>query len=295
VTGRFVKSGGFDNAFARKVGLDETPDGSGRSYSSEIGVLRSAMLNWIISVIHDPNSPLWFSRDIFRSVVQSLLGAIASALLIAPLTARWVAWETTRKWRPARRVAFRDIEHGTSLICNSFGDWSIVARNSESENDLLLSCWSIYTAMSEGHEELKKAYADWSDLWSPQQASAIIGLLEYVSDLCHNAENESNLISRIVDFDEQPDQLKKGDRWRMVTPQWVESGEVPRLDVGAMRSRFNRLRASCSDRALVKIFDDCSEALSGCDQKAMDALQRTCRETMLKKARIIELAFAQKT
>src|ERR1700709_1616660 len=53
---------------------------------------------------------------------------------------------------------------------------------------------------------------------------------------------------------------------KMVTPQWVESGEIPRLDVGAMRSRFNRLRASCSDRALVKIFDDYSEALSGCDQ-----------------------------
>ena len=61
-----------------------------------------------------------------------------------------------------------------------------------------------------------------------------------------------------------------------------------------MRSRLNRLRASCSDRALSKIFDDCYEALGGCDQKAMDDLQRTCRETMLKKARIIELAFTQK-
>ena len=49
------------------------------------------MLDWIISVIHDPHSPVWFSRDIFRSVFQSLLGATASALLVAPLTARWVA------------------------------------------------------------------------------------------------------------------------------------------------------------------------------------------------------------
>lgn len=259
-----------------------------------VGILRSAMLDWIVSVIHDPNSPIWFSRDIFRSVFQSLLGAIVSALLVAPLTARWVAWETTRKWRPARRVAFRDIEHGTSLICNSFADWSTIGRKPESENDLLLSCWSIYTAMSEGHEEMKKAYADWSDLWSPQQASAIISFLEYVSDLCHNVENESNLISRIIDFDEQPDQLKKGDRWETVTPRWVESGQLPKLDVGAMRSRLNRLRASCSDRALVKIFDDCNEALGGCDQKAMDNLQKACREAMLEKARIIEITFTEK-
>ena len=252
------------------------------------------MLDWIISVIHDPNSPVWLSRDVFRSVFQSLLGAIASALLVAPLTARWVAWETTRKWRPARRVAFRDIEHGTSLICNSFADWSTIGGRRESDSDLMLSCWSIYTAMSEGHEEMKKAYADWSDLWSPQQASAIISFLEYLADLCANAENENHLISRIIDFDEQPEQLKKGDRWKMATPQWVESGEVPKLDVAAMRSRLNRLRSSCSDRALVKIFDDCNEALAGCDQKAMDDLQKTCRETMLKKARIIELAFTQK-
>jgi hypothetical protein len=248
-------------------------------------------LDWIISVIHDPNSPIWFSRDIFRSVFQSLLGAIASALLVAPLTARWVAWDTTRNWRPARRVAFRDIEHGTSLICNSFADWSTIARKPESENDLLLSCWSIYTAMSEGHEEMKKAYADWSDLWSPQQASAIIGFLEHAADLCHGVENESNLISRMIDFDEQPDQLKKGDGWKMVTPRWVEAGQLPQLDLDAMRSRLNRLRASCSDRALVKIFDDCNEALSGCDQKAMDNLQKTCREAMLEKARIIEATF----
>ena len=252
------------------------------------------MLDWIISVIHDPHSPVWFSRDIFRSVFQSLLGATASALLVAPLTARWVAWETTRKWRPARRVAFRDIEHGTSLICNSFADWSTVGREAESDDDMLLSCWSIYMAMLEGHEEMKKAYGDWSELWSPQQVSAIIGFLEHVADLCHHVENESNLINRIIDFDEQPDQLKKGDRWKMVTPRAVESGELPRLDVAALRSKLNRLRASCSDRALVKIFDDCNDVLSGCDQKIMDNLQKNCREAMLKKARLIELAFTEK-
>jgi len=108
------------------------------------------MLDWIISVVHDPHSPIWFSREIVRSIVQSLLGAIASALLVAPLAARWVAWETKRKWRPARRVAFRDIEHGTSLICNSYANWSAIGTDSESEseseNDMLLSCWSIYTA-----------------------------------------------------------------------------------------------------------------------------------------------------
>jgi hypothetical protein len=249
------------------------------------------MLDWIISVVHDPNSPIWFSREIARSVVQSLLGAIASALLVAPLAARWVAWETKRKWRPARRVAFRDIEHGTSLICNSFANWSTIATEPESENDLLLSCWSIYTAMLEGHEEIKRAYGDWSDLWSPQQASAIIGFLEHLSGLCESVENEIYLINPMIDFDEQPDQLTKDERWRQVTPRWVESSQRPQLNVGVMRSRLNRVRASCSDRSLRKIFDDCNQALRRCDQKAMDRLQAACREVMLKKSRIIELAF----
>jgi hypothetical protein len=251
------------------------------------------MLDWIISVVHDPNSPIWFSREIVRSVVQSLLGAVASALLVAPLAARWVNWETKRKWRPARRVAFRDIEHGTSLVCKSFEDWSTIATKSESENDLLLSCWSIYTAMLEGHEEMKRAYGDWSDLWSPQQTSAIIGFLEHLSGLCENVENEIYLINPIIDFDEQPDQLDKGERWKQVTPRWVESGQMPQLKVRGMRSRLNRLRASCADRSLRKIFDDCHRALGRCDQDAMDTLQRTCREVMLKKSRIIELAYTK--
>jgi len=61
-----------------------------------------------------------------------------------------------------------------------------------------------------------------------------------------------------------------------------------------LRSKLNRLRASCSDRALVKIFDDCNDVLSGCDQKIMDNLQKNCRVAMLKKARLIELAFTEK-
>ena len=251
------------------------------------------MLDWIISVVHDPNSPIWFSREIVRSIVQSLLGAIASALLVAPLAARWVNWETKRKWRPARLVAFRDIEHGTSLVCKSFADWSTIATKSKSENDLLLSCWSIYTAMLEGHEEMKRAYGDWSDLWSPQQVSAIIGFLEHLSGLCETVENEIYLINPIIDFDEQPDQLDKGERWKQVTPRWVKSGQVPQLNVRAMRSRLNRLRASCSDRSLRRIFDDCHQALGRCDQNAMDTLQRTCRQVMLKKSRIIELAYTK--
>jgi len=253
------------------------------------------MLDWIISVVHDPHSPIWFSREIVRSIVQSLLGAIASALLVAPLAARWVAWETKRKWRPARRVAFRDIEHGTSLICNSYANWSAIGTDSESEseseNDMLLSCWSIYTAMLEGQEEMKRAYGDWSDLWSPQQQSAIIGFLEHLSGLCETIENEIYLINPIIDFDEQPDQLTRDERWKQVTPRWIESGQAPQLNLRALRKLLNRLRASCSDRSLRKIFDDCHQALGRCDQKAMDELQRKCREVMLKKSRIIELAF----
>lgn len=248
-------------------------------------------MDWIISIIHDPNSPFWFSREIVRAVIQSLLGAIASALLVAPLAARWVAWETKRKWRPARRVAFNDLAHGTGLVCNAFTDWSTIGRTAESENDVLISCWSIYMAVLEGQEEMKRAYGEWSDLWSPQQTSAIVSFLEHLSELCETIENEIYLINPIIDFEDNPDQLSKDERWRQVTPKWVESGEVPKLDVVAMRKRLNRLRASCSDRSLRKIFDDCHQALRRCDQKAMDNLQRQCRELMLRNARIIELAF----
>ena len=235
------------------------------------------MLDWIISVIHDPHSPVWFSRDIFRSVFQSLLGATASALLVAPLTARWVAWETTRKWRPARRVAFRDIEHGTSLICNSFADWSTVGREAESDDDMLLSCWSIYMAMLEGHEEMKKAYGDWSELWSPQQVSAIIGFLEHVSDLCHHVENESNLINRIIDFDEQPDQLKKGDRWKMVTPErlspancrgWTSlpcgqnSTDFEQVALIAHSSRYSMIATTSSAAAIKRAWTVCKRTVA---------------------------------
>lgn len=248
-------------------------------------------LDWIINIIHDPNSPIWFSREIVRAVIQSLLGAIASALLVAPLAARWVAWETKRKWRPARRVAFNDLEHGTSLVCNAFADWNTIAAKMESEDEVVISCWSIYMAILEGHEEMKRAYGEWSDLWSPQQASAIISFLEHLSWLCENVENEIYLINPIIDFNENPDQLSKDERWRQVTPKWVESGQEPRLEVAAMRKRLNRLRASCSDRSLRKIFDGCNTALRRCDQNAMDDLQGWCREIMLKNARIIELAF----
>jgi hypothetical protein len=68
---------------------------------------------------------------------------------------------------------------------------------------------------------------------------------------------------------------------------------MPQLKVGAIRKRLNRLRASCSDRSLRKIFDDCHQALGRCDQNAMDNLQKTCREVMLKKSRIIALAYTR--
>ncbi|MDO9355641.1 MAG: hypothetical protein Q7T55_18215, partial [Solirubrobacteraceae bacterium] len=122
----------------------------------------------------------------------------------------------------------------------------------------------------------------------------IIGFLEHLSSLCERVENESNLISPIIDFDEQPEQLYKNDRWKQVAPRWIESGQLPQLNVVAMRARLNRLRASCSDRSLRKIFDECNQALGRCDQKAMDDLQQRCREVMLTKARMIELAFTKK-
>jgi hypothetical protein len=121
------------------------------------------LLDWLIGLIHEPSSPVWFSNGVVRSVISSILGAAASAILIALMTARWIAFDTARKWRPGRRFALKELELGISTNCNSLANYSFVAEHLPHDpdhgggrrEDRLVSCETIYIGISGGYDELK--------------------------------------------------------------------------------------------------------------------------------------------
>jgi hypothetical protein len=61
------------------------------------------MWEWIVSTIVDQSSPLYISKEVFINFATAALGGVISALLIAPMTARFVAYRQKREWQEARK------------------------------------------------------------------------------------------------------------------------------------------------------------------------------------------------
>jgi len=256
------------------------------------------LLDWLIGLIHEPSSPVWFSNGVVRSVISSILGAAASAILIAPMTARWIAWDTARKWRPGRRFAFKELELGISTICNSLSNYSFVGEHLphdietmtlEDEEDRLVSCEAIYIGISGSYDELKKAYSDWAEVWSAPQASSIIAFIELAEELCRRVDDERELISRILGFEQDPNGLKY---WKLATPHWIQQQKQPVLSVSSIRKLIGAVRASCGDRQLAKIFDENLQMLDKCNQVCIDRLQSASRLWILRRGAAIDDHFS---
>jgi len=256
------------------------------------------LLDWLIGLIHEPSSPVWFSNGVVRSVISSILGAAASAVLIAPMTARWIAFDTARKWRPGRRFAFKELELGISTICNSLSNYSYVGEHLphdietmtiEDEEDRLVSCEAVYIGISGSYDELKKAYSDWAEVWSAPQASAIIAFIELAEELCRRADEERELISRILGFEQDPNGLKY---WKLATPKMIQHQHQPVLDVARIRKLVAAVRASCRDRQLAKIFNENFQALDKCNQVCIDRLQSASRLWILRRGAAIDDYFS---
>ena len=256
------------------------------------------MLDWLIGLIHEPSSPVWFSNGVVRSVISSILGAAASAILIAPMTARWIAWDTARKWRPGRRFAFKELELGISTICNSLANYSFVGEHlphdietmtDEDEEDRLVSCEAIYIGISGSYDELKKAYSDWAEVWSAPQASAIIALIEFAEELSRRVDDERELISRILGFEQDPNGLKY---WKLATPHWIQQQKQPEMNAARVRKLVAAARASCGDRQLARIFNENFEMLNKCNQVCIDRLQSASRAWILSRGAAIDDHFS---
>jgi hypothetical protein len=61
------------------------------------------MWEWIVSSIVDDKSPLFISKEVFINIATAALGGVISALLIAPMTARFVAHRQRKDWETARK------------------------------------------------------------------------------------------------------------------------------------------------------------------------------------------------
>ena len=159
----------------------------------------------------------------------------------------------------------------------------------EDEEDRLVSCEAIYIGISGSYDELKKAYSDWAEVWSAPQASSIIAFIELAEELCRRVDDERELISRILGFEQDPNGLKY---WKLATPHWIQQQKQPVLSVSSIRKLIGAVRASCGDRQLAKIFDENLQMLDKCNQVCIDRLQSASRLWILRRGAAIDDHFS---
>lgn len=126
-------------------------------------------------------------------------------------------------------------------------------------------------------------------MWSAPQASAIIALIELAEELCRRVDEERELISRVLGFEQDPNGLKY---WKLATPHSIQHQKQPTLDVARIRKLVAAVRASCRDRQLAKIFNENFQALDKCSQVCIDRLQSASRLWIVRRGAAIDDYFS---
>lgn len=136
------------------------------------------MFEWIANSIIDHTSPILLSREIFQNLVAAVIGAFFSAALVAPMTARWITWEAQRKWRPARRVALKDLAVWIELYARAH---VILVRSREEESEVatLEGVAEALRSLLTFVESFEGTYAKWAEIWTVEMNAAILAIIEH--------------------------------------------------------------------------------------------------------------------
>lgn len=249
------------------------------------------MFAWILDSVHDSTSPLWFSREVFQNLFAAFLGAVFSSLLIAPMTARWIAWENAKKWRPARRVALSEIEQAISTLTNTFHNINYLTlpdpADEADELQFLTFCYLGYKCIIESYDELKTAYANWSEIWSVEQNSAIIATLEMTNKFAFEQHFSLEImhLKRTVEYLENKSDKQANTNAEKTFAMLLNEKELPFLSVQDVSNHLKQISDSTRDKLLAAIFDECRDTISDCSQSRIVQVIKLEREVMMKTLR----------
>lgn len=99
-------------------------------------------LSEVLRAIVDPNSEILLAPGVIQSLFASLVAAVVSLLLIAPLTARWVKWERDKSLSPLRsrlRREFAELLTATIKEVKNIADHAPIYSENKDTNDALFS------------------------------------------------------------------------------------------------------------------------------------------------------------